>query len=232
MLTALSFKLLQGGLYELLSVVAQKYSMQVFELFWLNRGDRFFIRWFFALQGYLLILFFLLVMLPIISIALSLYGVMAAGFIPSGATHVPTFYSPEPDSEVVVFRVIFPILGALFGGIHCLGWTLTFPTETEKKIWEISSLTITIIPVLYFLITFSSKLPTGDGLSGIWKSQTVKTVLRAIGGLVAIISVALSWVYLAARIILLVEAIELMRKQPPSAFLEVDWTRFVPHIKF
>jgi hypothetical protein len=148
-------------LYELLAVVAKKYSLQVFKILWLSQGEQFYIRWFFILQGYILILFFLLVMLPIISIALSLYGVMAAGSIHSGATHVPTFYSPEPDSEVVVFRIIFPILGALFGGIHCLGWTLKFPTEIEKTIWKFSSITITIIPVLYFLDNLCFEIAQG-----------------------------------------------------------------------
>jgi hypothetical protein len=91
-------------------------------------------------------------------------------------------------------------------------------------------MTITIIPVLYFLITYSSKLTTGNGTS--WKSHpTVKIVFQIIGGIVAVLSIALSWVYLADRLALLVEAIGLLRNQPTTVFLEVDWTRFVPHIK-
>jgi hypothetical protein len=41
---------------------------------------------------------------------------------------------------------------------------------------------------------------------------------------------ALSVVYLIARITLLVEAMVLLRKQPATAFLAVDWTKF--HNKF
>ena len=130
MLTALSS-------FKLLSVVSQKYSMQVFELFWLSRGDRFFIRWFFALQGYLLIFLLCCQSSP-------LRFPCMVFFVPSGATHVPTFYSPVSDSEVVSsFALSFRFL-VLY--IYCLGWILAFSTETEKKI---SSLTITIIPVLY-----------------------------------------------------------------------------------
>ena len=206
---------------KLLFVFAKKFALQVFYIFWLSHGEPFFIRWFLILQGYVLVLFFLLVPLPIMSIALSLFGVMASNTIPSDATHVPNFYSPEPDSEVVVFRIIFPILGAVFGGIHCLGWILTFPTETEKKIWKLGSMTITIIPVLYFLITYSSKLTTDSGTS--WKSHpTVKVVFQVIGGIVAVLSIALSWVYLATRLPLLVEAVGLLRNQPTTVFLEVD----------
>lgn len=224
--------MIQNNLNKLLFVFTEKFALQVFNIFWLSHGEPFFVRWFFILQGYILMLFFLLVPLPIMSIALSLYGVMASNTIPFDATHVPNFYSPEPDSEVVVFRIIFPLLGTVFGGIHCLGWILTFPTEAEKKIWKLGSITIAIIPVLYFLITYSSKLTTGPGNGTSWKLHPiVKIVLQVIGGIVAILSIALSWVYLAARLALIVEAIVLLRKQPPTAFLEVDWTRYVPHIK-
>jgi len=220
----------ENDLDELLSVFAKKYALKVFQILWLSQGEPFFLRWFLIIQGYVLILFFQLVMVPITSIALSLYGVMASNSIPFSATHVPTFYSPEPESEVTIFRIIFPILGAVFGGIHCLGWTLTFPSETEKILWKVGSTIITIIPVLYFFITFSSKLTAGDGLAGTWKLRPVRMVLQAVAGFVAVVSVALSWVYLLARLALLVEAIELLRKQPASVFLDVNWT--LPHLKF
>jgi hypothetical protein len=109
---------------------------------------------------------------------------------------------------------------------------LTFPSETENKIWKLGSMTITIIPVLYFIITYSSKLTMANGLQGTsWKSHpAVKIVLQVVGGVVAILSIALSWVYLAARIALLVEAVGSLRRQPTTVFLDVDWARFVPHI--
>jgi hypothetical protein len=171
----------QNDLDQLLSSLTEKYALRVFNAVWLSQREPFFLRCFFVLQGYVLILFFLLVMLPIISIALSLYGVMASHSIPTGATHVPTFYSPVLDSEVLIFRIIFPILGAVFGGLHCIGWTLTFPTEAEKKIWELGSMTITIIPVLYFLITFSSRLSAP--LPATWNLRPVRIVIRAITGI-------------------------------------------------
>ena len=215
-----------------MAVFAEEYALRVFQIFWGHQGRPFFIRWIFFLLGYVLILLFLLVLSPIIFIAGSLYDVMASNSIPSGATHVPTFYSPRTSSEVVIFRIIFPIFGAVFGGLHCLGWAFTFPTKAEQKIWKLASITITIIPVLYFLTAYFSTLTTADGLSGTWKLRPFKKLLRGVAGIVAIFSVAVSWVYMLARITLLVEAVILLRKQPTTVFSVVDWTKFTPHIKF
>jgi hypothetical protein len=68
-------------------------------------------------------------------------------------------------------------------------------------------------------------------MSGIWKLRPINTVLQAVARLVAVTSVALSWVYLFARITLLIEAVVLLRKQPPTVFLAVDWTKLV-HFNF
>jgi hypothetical protein len=220
----------QNNLDQLLSILTEKYALRVFNAVWLSQREPFFIRCFFVLQGYVLILFFLLVLLPIIFITRSLYGVMASHTIPSGATHVPTFYSPAHDSGVSIFQIIYPIFGAVFGGLHCIGWTLTFPTEAEKKIWELGSMTITVFPVLYWLVPLSRRLSAP--LPATWDLRPIRIVIRGIAGLVVITSIALCWVYLLARISLLIEALELLRKQPASAFLNVDWTFLPPHIKF
>lgn len=176
-------------------------------------------------------LFFLLIPCPIIFIARSIYRVMASNSIPPGVTHVPAFYSPRTDSEVMIFRIVFPIFGIVFGGLHCLSWTFTFPTEIEQKIWKFGSTMVTIIPLLYFLVAALTSL--GDsrpGLSRTLKSGPMNTVIQVVTGLVAFIAIAVSWVYLAARIALLLDAVILLRRPPPSVFLEVDWTKYVPHI--
>ena len=221
---------LQWGLHTFVSSFADRYTSQLFENFWHDQGERFSIRWFFFLPRYTLILFFVLVCRPVIFVAGSLYGVMVSRPIPSGATHVPTFYSPKSGSDLEIFRIIFPIFGAVFGGLHCLGWTLKFPTRSEQFIWKVGSTTIAVLPLLYYLTAVFSKYTNAGGLSGTWRLPVIKTVLRAVAVVVAIISIALSVVYMLARIILLIEAVVLLRKQPTSVFLVVDWTKFVPHI--
>ena len=36
--------------------------------------------------------------------------------------------------------------------------------------------------------------------------------------------------YMVARLVLLLQAVALLREQPASAFYVIDWTRFLPHV--
>ena len=40
----------------------------------------------------------------------------------------------------------------------------------------------------------------------------------------------LMFVYVLARVLLIGQAVALLRTQPPDAFLEINWTRYIPHI--
>lgn len=142
---------------------------------------------------------------------------------------MPSFYSPKSDSELDIFRIIFPILGAVFGGLHCLGWNFIFPTRAEQTIWRLGSITITVIPLLYYLTALFSRFTSGNGGTATWTQlRVVKKLLQVVAATFASISIAFSPVYLIVRLILFIEAIVLLRKQPSSVFLVVDWTKFVP----
>lgn len=206
--------------------MAERYALNVFQIFWKHQGKPSFIRWFFCLPGYALIIFFLLVLWPIIHFLGSVYAVMASNSIPPGAKHVPAFYSPRFNSEIEVFRAIFPIFGVVFGGLHCLGWTFVYPTEIEKRFWQLGSITITSIPGLYFLAAYLG------GLSGKKELGPMKAIPWVVGVLVAIFALPISGLYLPARIILLCDAVILLRKQPTTVFLQVDWTKSIPHLNF
>ena len=45
---------------------------------------------------------------------------------------VPTFYSMENDDEALALGFVFPVVGAIFGGIHCVGWFFSFPSLSLK----------------------------------------------------------------------------------------------------
>ena len=109
-------------------------------------------------------------------------------------------------------------------------------------LWRISSLTITAIPTgalvsvlsvlsigacLKFLeAKFDIRPPTSASTSGRLKDNVeimfgLSAAFVAGAGLVA---------YMLARLLLLAQAIVLLRKQPDSAFYAVDWTHFFPHL--
>ena len=50
-----------------------------------------------------------------------------------------------------VFSAI--VIGTIFGGLHCVAWNFTFPSVIEQWIWRAMSLTLTVIPSVYFLLT-------------------------------------------------------------------------------
>ncbi|PBK68219.1 hypothetical protein ARMSODRAFT_1085523 [Armillaria solidipes] len=104
--------------------------------------------------------------------------------------------------------------GALFGGIHCIGWSSSgsFDSSLEQLLWKVSSLSIAIIPVILALevLTFN-------------KFRWVPPLTRY--------SVPfLIFIYLCARIYILVDIFASLRSLPSAALEEIDWTRYIPHI--
>jgi len=146
--------------------------------------------------------------------------------------------------------IVFALFGVVFGGLHCLGWNFPYPTQQEETLWRLSALAITVIPVIVAPIDFvtnpsdtHSNLAT-DGsnriddnfrvinhgppssISSIHQRKLVQTVLIYV---LDFIMTMLLFVYVLARLALIAQALALLRRQPPSSFLAVDWTRFIPH---
>ncbi|KAK0432797.1 hypothetical protein EV421DRAFT_1719237 [Armillaria borealis] len=104
--------------------------------------------------------------------------------------------------------------GALFGGIHCIGWSSSgsFDSSLEQLLWKISSLSIAIIPAILALevLTFN-------------KFRWVPPLTRYSVPI-------LIFIYLCARIYILVDIFASLRSLPSAALEEIDWTRYIPHI--
>jgi len=169
-----------------------------------------------------------LLLLPIVAFAFAFASTIgdmlgASSSFPADATHVPTFYVPEHRYSEFLRTLLLMALATIFGGIHCAGWNLPFPTFAEQKLWRIASLAITIIPIGTFLfvgiIIIIVKLLT------IFKSGAAAESIIA-----SVTSIILMLMYASARLILLGLAIALLRHLPPTAFIAVDWTKYYPHI--
>ncbi|KAI9449653.1 hypothetical protein F5148DRAFT_1370990 [Russula earlei] len=62
---------------------------------------------------------------------------------------VNTFYPNDWYAGGEFFAVLIVIVVAsIFGGIHCIGWSFTFPSITERTLWRVASVSITVIPIL------------------------------------------------------------------------------------
>lgn len=157
-----------------------------------------------------------LLYLPIATVVKSLYTIIKTGDIPSGATHVPTFYATNVswsnlDRHFIYFAL--PLISIVFGGLHCIAWNFTFPTPIEQTLWRVSSASITAIPLVTGLVWSLSQRKKLPGMEFLLNP-----------------ALALLAVYVLARLTLLVQALALLWREPRAAYLVVDWSKYLPHV--
>ena len=104
-----------------------------------------------------------------------------------------------------------PVVGGVFGGMHCIGWFFDFPSSAEAMLcqWRVSSAVLTGIAFLFPIIFAISVELLDSGYFGI--AVVVIIVL----------------VYVVSRLLLIVEAFIALRHLTPAL---VKWTSFLPHI--
>ncbi|KAF8644710.1 hypothetical protein AX16_008312 [Volvariella volvacea WC 439] len=131
------------------------------------------------------------------------------------ATSVPPFYAAwlSPEHHQFTYRCAAAI-GVVFGAIHLVGWNFPFSTATELWLWRLSSLILTITPVFVALGSVDDTL-LPDYLAEFLWFLTIR-----IG----------SPFYIAARTVVLFLAFLALRDLPDSAYENVRWSEFVPHI--
>lgn len=182
---------------------------------------------------------------PVLALTETLFGIGNTDYINPGAADVPTFYAPRVDGSSIAFLIYLPTIAVAFGGLHCIGWNFHFPTPVEQLLWRIGSLAITFIPLvpvvlmLFFAFAVSLHVFLQDrynfkfpdfihrsSIMNILESLciTLWTILGVIGLMLCVIG------YLLARLLLLTQAIMLLRRQPNSAFYAINWVDFLPHM--
>ena len=140
-----------------------------------------------------------------------------------GDMKMPTFYASDSetsglgDGVAIIFCI--PVVGGVFGGIHCVGWYFDFPSSAEAMLWRVSSAVLTGIaflsPIVIVFVAFLLRFINSDGL----QTYFVVTVFSII-----------ILVYVVSRLILLVEAFISLRHLTPGMLALVTWTSFIPHI--
>jgi hypothetical protein len=138
----------------------------------------------------------------------------------------------------------------VFTGIHIAGWNFDFPTATERLLWRISSLILFGITVAFWVFeTIASWTRLGR-----WKTMYLYLVNRkgveshkrkithrqTLEPKRRMSELPLAWefatitplaiVYGIARLYLIVEAFAELRNINGTAYVNVEWTDFVPHI--
>ena len=122
--------------------------------------------------------------------------------------------------DLLGFSLFFPVVGVIFGGIHCAGWFFDFPSSDEAMLWRVSSAVLTgsavLIPLLVFLAALVVAHIYDDDLQFKRFGVPVLTIFLL--------------VYVVSRLLLLVEAFISLRHLTPGMLALVQWTSFIPHI--
>ena len=112
-------------------------------------------------------------------------------------------------------NLLFAAVGIVFGAIHCIAWSYSFPSHVEQILWRVSCIVIMGVPGVYFLAALF--LDAGDLSDFLWP-------------LLKIVIPPLLFAYFIGRIALFVLAFMSLRALPPGAYETVHWTTFIPHV--
>ncbi|KAJ7729895.1 hypothetical protein B0H16DRAFT_1330118, partial [Mycena metata] len=134
---------------------------------------------------------------------------------PISSTSVPSFYSIEIDGKdpygLVTMAGVFGV-----GSIHCAAWNALFPSMAEMWIWRISSVFIAAYPALTILLILAIDAWAPD--------NDIATAVLV--GFMVVGTV----VYPFFRLFLIILSFTTLRSLPPSTFVDVNWSNYIPHL--
>jgi len=125
------------------------------------------------------------------------------------------------NTNEVTWFALLPVVGALFGGVHCFAWWFPFPTKHEALLWKFCALYCTVGP--------ASLVASGIAIKLIWATMIPclpDVILDTIEGLGPVSFVT---GYIVCRIILLVLTFTSLRAAGPAVYEATNWTFFFPH---
>lgn len=137
--------------------------------------------------------------------------------LPSGATRVPTFWAGRLEGPTRGRAGgAAAMLAVAFGAIHFVAWLYAFPSQVERILWRVSSITVAAVPVVFIAeAAFIVKVKPPA-----WYNHLTWYVVLPLG----------IFTYIAARLMLLVLPFWSLRSLPPNAYEDVWWTTYLPHI--
>jgi hypothetical protein len=88
-------------------------------------------------------------------------------WIPNNAIHWESAASNAKFGPMMHFNIGCAIANTIFGAIHCVAWSFTFPTLVEQRMWQVALiLSVAIIPLMIALIVvYWGLVETKDGRS-------------------------------------------------------------------
>ncbi|KAE9405050.1 hypothetical protein BT96DRAFT_1068586 [Gymnopus androsaceus JB14] len=121
------------------------------------------------------------------------------------------------------------ITAIIFGAIHCTAWVITFPNDTERFLWMISSFIVIAVPVGWLIQHYSPRMARlahmpVDYMDIVGQLPEFWIFIFQLAGTTAIL------LYILSRFSLIVLAFLTLRNLPLEALETVQWTTFIPHV--
>ena len=116
---------------------------------------------------------------------------------------------------------VLPIVGVLFGGVHCFALWAPFPTDCEAILWKVSALYCTVLS-LFIAIGYT---PSESGLTKKKKVHDVDDIVRKCLAFLSGVG------YLICRVILIVLTFTSLRALSPGMYETTNWVSLFPHVR-
>ncbi|KAF4616908.1 hypothetical protein D9613_008741 [Agrocybe pediades] len=119
------------------------------------------------------------------------------------------------------------LVAALFGAIHCAGWSdkMIFHTRAVSLLWRISSVIITGCPLLWISFVIFAHVE-----HAVQDSKVLAKANGVLMGVTYFLSLFSILLYIIARIILLIVAFVKLRYVPQAALNNIPWANVLPFI--
>jgi len=143
-----------------------------------------------------------------------------------GAKRVPTFYPRRPEKLHWKGALAGIVVATIFGGIHCVAWDYQFPAANDASnsvelfFWRVGCVIITAFPLFICgLVVIIEWLKSFDSHF----AHAVSIIPVLAGGICG-------FLYVLARVALLILAYKSLDVLPHAAYRDVYWTSFIPHV--
>ena len=135
---------------------------------------------------------------------------------------LPNDRDPRLHNSKTILIITVPT--AAFSLLHLIAWHFDFPTKTELLLWRWTCVSMTIILGTYCATEATSIVAEGYRTSGLTTPKGYK--LRWPTNLLFFVP---GFLYMCARLIVIVEVIISLRLLPAGCFETVQWSQLLPH---